>query len=203
MLSSIPSTAKYVHMYLYKRDMTYLAIPTSTSIFICIYIKIKPYARICCILDYLNACVLQKCAWPNSINSRKYTKLRYYWIVVNFTIITELEECIYRVVQDIFRAAYHKLKSKIRHWPSHCRSGGFSTPRCFLLAATSSSSRRPRGWIPPPPSHCRRRRWIPPLVVVIVVAAAAAGSLLLQISLSEVWCASRRAWCGACLCEGM
>jgi hypothetical protein len=25
--------------------------------------------RICCILDYLNACVLQKRAWPNSINS--------------------------------------------------------------------------------------------------------------------------------------
>jgi hypothetical protein len=73
--------------------------------------KEKPYARICCILDYLNACVLQKSAWPNSINSSKYTKLRYYWIVVNFTVITKLVECIYRIVWDIFKAAYYKLKS--------------------------------------------------------------------------------------------
>jgi hypothetical protein len=28
--------------------------------------------------DYMNACVLQKRAWPNSINSSKYTKLPYY-----------------------------------------------------------------------------------------------------------------------------
>jgi hypothetical protein len=49
----------------------------------------------CCILDYLNACVLQKRAWPNSINSRKYTKLPYYRIAVNFTIIIRLVECIY------------------------------------------------------------------------------------------------------------
>jgi hypothetical protein len=40
--------------------MTYLAIPTSTSILIHIYIKRKPYAHICCVLDYLNAYVLQK-----------------------------------------------------------------------------------------------------------------------------------------------
>jgi hypothetical protein len=88
---------KYVHMY-YKGATTYPAIPTSTSIFICIYMKRKPYTRICCILDYLNACVLQKRAWPNSINSSKYTKLRYFWFVVNFQIITELVECIYRIV---------------------------------------------------------------------------------------------------------
>jgi hypothetical protein len=64
--------AKYVHMYLYKGAIAYPAIPTSTSI------KRKPYTHICCILDYLNACVLQKRAWPNSINSSKYTKLSYY-----------------------------------------------------------------------------------------------------------------------------
>jgi hypothetical protein len=79
-------------MYLYKGATTYPAIPTSISIFICTYIKRKPYTRICSILDYLNACVLQKRAWPNSINSSKYTKLRHYGIVVNFTIITELVE---------------------------------------------------------------------------------------------------------------
>jgi hypothetical protein len=94
----IPSTAKYVYMYLYKGATTYPAIPTSTSIFIRIYIKRKPYTHICCILDYLNACVLQKRAWPNSINSSKYTKLRYYWMVVNFIIITKLVECIYQIV---------------------------------------------------------------------------------------------------------
>jgi hypothetical protein len=43
-----------------------------------LYIKRKPYAHICCILDYLNECVLQKRAWPNSINLSKYTKLPYY-----------------------------------------------------------------------------------------------------------------------------
>jgi hypothetical protein len=70
--------AKYVYdrqlsmSYLYKGATAYPPIPTSTSI------KRKPYARICCILDYLNACVLQKRAWPNSINSSKYTKLPYY-----------------------------------------------------------------------------------------------------------------------------
>jgi hypothetical protein len=55
---------------------TYPTIPT--SIFIYIYIKRKPYAHICCILDYLNACVLQKRTLPNSMSSSKYTKLRYY-----------------------------------------------------------------------------------------------------------------------------
>jgi hypothetical protein len=66
----------------------------------------------------------------------------------------------------------------------------------------SSSSCRPRGWIPPPPPSRRRHRWIPPLVVIVVVAAAtAAGSLLLQISLSEVWYVSHRAWCGVRLSE--
>jgi hypothetical protein len=40
--------------------------------------KKKTYTRICRILDYLNACVLQKRAWPNSIISSKYTKLPYY-----------------------------------------------------------------------------------------------------------------------------
>jgi hypothetical protein len=81
--------------------------------------------------------------------------------------------------KDIFGAAYHKLKSWIRHWPSHCQGVGISTPRCCLLAATSSSSRRPRGWIPPShPSHLRHRRhrWIPPLVVVVVAAAAGPSS---------------------------
>jgi hypothetical protein len=88
----VRSTAKYVHMYLYKGATAYPAIPTSTSI------KRKPYTHICCILDYLNACVLQKRDWPNSINLSKYTKLPYYCIVVIFTIITELVECIYRIV---------------------------------------------------------------------------------------------------------
>jgi hypothetical protein len=83
-------------MYLYKGG-----IPCNSHRYkyiIRIYIKRKPYSRICCTLDYLNACVLQKRAWPNSINSSKYTKLPYYWIVVNFTIVTELVECIYRIV---------------------------------------------------------------------------------------------------------
>jgi hypothetical protein len=62
-------------MYIYKRATTYPAIPTSTSIFIHIYIKRKAYTHICCILDYVNACVLHTLAWPNCINSSKYTKL--------------------------------------------------------------------------------------------------------------------------------
>jgi hypothetical protein len=37
--------------------------------------KRKPYTQICCILDYLNACVLHTLAWPNCINLSKYTKL--------------------------------------------------------------------------------------------------------------------------------
>jgi hypothetical protein len=82
---NLNGNAKYVyHRQLsmstctYTRVTTYTAIPTSTSIIIRIYIKRKPYARICCILDYLNTCLLQKRAWPNSINSSKYTKLHYY-----------------------------------------------------------------------------------------------------------------------------
>jgi hypothetical protein len=71
----VPSTVKYVHMYLYKGATAYPAIPTSTTIFIRIYVKRKPYARICCILDNLNACVLHTLTWPNCINSSKYTKL--------------------------------------------------------------------------------------------------------------------------------
>jgi hypothetical protein len=73
---NLKGNAKYVHMYLYKGATVYPAIPTITSIFICIYIKIKSYTCICCILDYLNACVLHTFAWPNCINSSKYTKLR-------------------------------------------------------------------------------------------------------------------------------
>jgi hypothetical protein len=70
---SLKGNAKYVSM----STCTYTKEP-STGIFIRIYIKRKPYAHICCILDYMNAFVLQNRAWPNSINSSKYTKLRYF-----------------------------------------------------------------------------------------------------------------------------
>jgi hypothetical protein len=75
---NIKGNAKYVHMYLYKGATTY---PCNSHKYMYIYTHLyqtKPYSHICCILDYLNACVLQKRAWPNSINSRKYTKLCYY-----------------------------------------------------------------------------------------------------------------------------
>jgi hypothetical protein len=74
-------------MYVYHRQLsmstcTYTKEPRHTlqfpqvQVYLRIYIKRKPYTHICCILDYLNACVLQKRAWPNSINSSKYIKLR-------------------------------------------------------------------------------------------------------------------------------
>ena len=36
--------------------------------------------------------------------------------VVNFTIITKLLKWIYRIVYEIFLAAYPEIKSYIRHW---------------------------------------------------------------------------------------
>jgi hypothetical protein len=100
----VKENAKYLyHRQLIMSTCTYTKEPRHTlqfpqvQVYLYTFIK-KPYTRICCILDYLNACLLQKHAWPNSINSSKYTKLLYYRVVVNFTIITELVECIYRIV---------------------------------------------------------------------------------------------------------
>jgi hypothetical protein len=152
-------------MYLYKGATTYPAISTSTSIFILIYIKRKPYARICCILDYLNVCVLQKRSWPNSINSSKYTKLRCYWIVVNFTIITELVECITELHKTLLER--HTINSNPR-FATNLRTA--AVEGSLLLVATCS-----------PPCPRPRVDLVAGsllLLVVVVVATVGVGPLL-------------------------
>jgi hypothetical protein len=80
---NLKGNAKYVYQQqLSMSTCTYTKEPQHTLQFpqvqVYLYLFIEKENHMHAYVDYLNACALQKHTRPNSINSRKYTKLCYY-----------------------------------------------------------------------------------------------------------------------------